>query len=328
MSDVVRKNGTFKTAEDAQHYAASMQLGGAKVDRRKLRPRAFDEFCEYLPDSTRTRRRAVCKICAKLHGHIRGVTESTFTLEWVVSEEHQDEVKERENNEASRHLRKKVTTDAGLKKVEDLHAMYKEDPDKYAEAAPLPPHEPIMTSREDAIELELEIEDAEIVARQVYNLAWCSALAVIAMQEPYVPAPQIAHGFDFSRVRVKEHAITVLAKHGVELPYDEDGKWKLASVEKFLCTLPRDQPVDLALTILQNHYVSGVRKLSKNKDYVKRVINYFKRARAAYMAVMKHVRDAFVGARVEEPWEQTDRVTRTLAGDETDEENDMEVSGQ
>ena len=43
---------------------------------------------------------------------------------------------------------------------------------------------------------------------------------------------------------------------------------------------------------------------------------------------MKHVRDAFVGTRVVEPWEQPDRVTRMLAGDETDEEHGMEVSGQ
>ena len=85
---VVQVRRTFKTMDEAQSFAANVHCS-EKVDRRKMRPRAFDEFCEYMPDSTSTHKRAKCKICVKLCGHIVGVTESTFNIEWVVGEAHQ-----------------------------------------------------------------------------------------------------------------------------------------------------------------------------------------------------------------------------------------------
>ena len=98
---VVEARRTFATMGEAQSFVSTFHAG-AKVDRRKMRPRAFDKFCEYMPDSSTTHRRAKCNICLKLHGHIAGVTESTFTLEWMVSEAHQDEARDRENRDQNK----------------------------------------------------------------------------------------------------------------------------------------------------------------------------------------------------------------------------------
>ena len=57
-------------------------------------------------------------------------------------------------------------------------------------------------------------------------------------------------------------------------------------------------------------------------DYPTEVLHYFRKARTAYEEIMEHVRRAFIGVRVEEPWWQPDLITRTLARYEADKEDD------
>lgn len=304
---VVHVRREFSTMEDAQRYAATVQFGGEKVDKRKMRPRAFDEFCEYLPDSTRTLKRAKCNICIKLHGHILGVTDSTFNLEWKVGDEHQTELKERENNEASRHLKAKVKTTDGVKTVKELHEMYKQDPDKFAVAAPPPPHQPIMITGDEAFDLETAIENGKELAGAVGRIAQATAYAVIAMQEPVADGAPSSYGP--LPINLEKHAKTVLAKHNVKLAdvgYDI-AKYNNAVIEQFLCELPRSEAVDLALHIYQKLWYKGVRKAAKNKDYFPYVLSRFQQARSAHEAAMKLVQTAFGEARFHPPWEPQPR---------------------
>jgi hypothetical protein len=308
----VQVRRAFKTMDEAQSFAASVHC--EKVDRRKLRPRAFDEFCEYTPESTSTHKRAKCKICVKLHGHVAGVTESTFTLEWVVGETHQGDVRERENNEASRHLRTKVKTDEGFKRVDELHQMYKENPSKYAVAAPPPPHEPVMKSFDEAFSLEENIEAGETLAHEVARLAKATAYAVIAMQDPVGDAPVHGVGLYYHGVDLQKRAETVMSKDGVQVLSSEytQSKYNLAKIEAYLCKLPRSEPVDLAIEVLQRWWYRGVKKATRNNEYLPRMLACFKAARSAHEEVMAAVRIAFAGL-VEAPWEPKDSTRLLLA---------------
>ena len=317
---VVHVRREFSTMEDAQRFVATVHFGGEKVDKRKMRPRAFDEFCEYLPDSTRTLKRAKCNICIKLHGHIAGVTEATFNLEWKVGDEHQAELKERENNEASRHLKAKVKTADGLKTVKELHEMYRQDPEKFAAAAPPPPHQPVMTTWDETIDLETAIEQGEELARAVGHIAWATAYAVIAMQEPVADGEPSPYGP--LQINLEKHAKTVLAKHNVKLADVGyvSAKYNNSVIEQFLCELPRSEAVDLALHIYQKLWYQGVRKAVKNKGYFPYVLSRFKQARSAHEAVMNLVQTAFGEARFYPPWEPQPRsyTERILAVDAED----------
>jgi hypothetical protein len=307
---VVHVRREFTSMEEAQRYAATVQFGGEKVDKRKLRPRAFDEFCEYLPDSTSTLKRAQCNICVKLHGHVSGVNESTFTLEWTVGQDHQNEVKERENNEASRHLRTKVKTVDGVMTVKDLHEMYRRDPDKFATAAAAPPHQPVMTSCRSAYDLETAIDMGRYLAGEVNRIAFMTAYAVIAMQDP---VPQIVPTL-YWKVNVQKHAEMVLAKHGITL-FDRsnpNSHYNCAEMEKFLCTLPRSEAVDIALHIFQKIWYLGVRKAAKNKDYLPHVLSRFKQACTAHEEAMKLVRLAFGRTAIYDPWFPSSRTEQIL----------------
>ena len=304
---VVHAQKTFKTMGEAQSFISTFH-GGEKVDRRKTRPRAFDEFCEYLPNSSSTYRRAKCNICVQLHGHIAGVTESTFHLEWTVSEAYQDESRERENNEASRHMRAKVKTGEGFKTVQELHQIYKADPAKYAVPAPPPPHEPVMASYDDASTSEMNIEDGEDLAGEVARLAHATAYAVIAMQEPVSEAGCMS-------VDLEKCAKAVLAKNGVHLLSAgyESSKYNMSKMEEYLCKLPRSESVDLAIEVIQKQWYYGVKNVKKNMDYLPRVLACFKAARSAHQKVMAAADAAFAGARIHPPWQQKDHTSRILA---------------
>ena len=315
-SFVVQVRRTFRSMEEAQHYAATVQFGGEKVDKRKLRPRAFDEFCEYLPDSTRTLKRAQCKICVKLFGHMSGVTQSTFTLEWTVGQDHQHEVKERENNEASRHLRAKVVTAEGVMTVKDLHEMYKRDPEKFATAAPPPPHQPIIAAyNKEAFELENAIECGETLTKEVYNMAKEIGFAVIAMQEPVMDSEPLGYrGGPNLPVDLEKRAKTVLAKHGVTLSDVRTNSMRNVSmIETFLCGLPRSKAVDLALYIYQKLWYQGVHKAVKNMDYFQYVLSRFHQARAAHEEAMELVQEAFGDLRLRRRWYPCEETERILA---------------
>ena len=321
-SVVVHVRREFRSMEDAQRYAATVQFGGDKVDKRKLRPRAFDEFCEYLPDSTCTLKRAQCNICVKLFGHISGVTESTFTLEWTVGQDHQHELKERENNEASRHLRARVATAEGVTTVKDLHEMYKKDPDKFATAVPPPPHKPIIAPyNKEAFELEYAVECGELLTKEIYNIAQEIGFAVIAMQEPVMDSEPLGYaGEPNLPVDLKTRAEKVLAKHGVTLANVRTiSMGNVSKIETFLCGLPRSKAVDLALYIYQKLWYQGVRKAAKNKDYFPYVLSRFHQARAAHKEAIELVQEAFGDVQLRRRWHPCEETERILAATDKEE---------
>ena len=296
---VVQVRREFTTMEEAQHFAASVQFGGEKVDRRKLRPRVFDEFCEYLPDSTLTHKRAKCKICFHLYGHIRGISESTFTLEWHLGADHQAEAKDRENNEASRHLKKKVIVDLPgepgvAKTVAELHAIYKAEPAKYEAPAPPPPHQPMMPNVSDIYDLEEAVEVGDMYAKQVKQLAIATAYVAIAMQEP------VSEG----KVSLEAHAKAVMKKGGVELQGPEyvGSEYNANLIERFLCGLQRSDVVDAAVKVFQTYWLRGVNKAAKNRDYFAFAKGRFDMSRTLYNEIMEKARVAFAGAEVIGPW--------------------------
>ena len=147
-----------------------------------------------------------------------------------------------------RHLKAKVKTADGVKTVKELHEMYKQDPEKFAAAAPPPPHQPVMITWEEPIDSEDAIEHGEELARAVGHIARATAYAVIAMQEPVADGGPSPSGRPLP-INLEKHAKTVLAKHNVKLA-DVDNmkaKYNHAAIEQFLCELPRSEAVDLAL---------------------------------------------------------------------------------
>ena len=283
---VVHSRREFDTVEDAQAFASTLF---GKVDRRKIRPRKFEEFCEYTSDSTATRKRAVCKICLKLYGHIIGVTESTIHLEWSVGEPHQADNKERENNEASRHLKKNVMTSEGIKKVEDLHQMYKSDPEKYSDPAPPPPPQPLLPTSQSTFHLELDIKDGKTYQNAVNFLVLHIGILVVSMQEPAT-----------GRIDIREHAAAILKRHGTDLfgtalsLHIQD----MAIIESYLCQLEQSEARDLAVVSMQKHWIQGAQKTPKNEQFFLRVRDHYDAAHGIYNQVKtlarRHYKDAEV----------------------------------
>lgn len=188
--------------------------------------------------------------------------------------------------------------------VKDLHEMYKRDPDKFAAAAPPPPHQPVMTSWSSAFDLEESISEGQEVAKEVYWIAKATAFAVIAMQNPVPDGAPCYYGGGPTPVEVEKHAKKVLAEHGVTLadPGYAIAKYNNAEMEKFLCGLQRTEAVDIALHIYQKLWYHGVKKAVKKKDYFPYVLSRFKQARAAHEEAMKLVKLAFGRAVINPLW--------------------------
>ena len=168
-----------------------------------------------------------------------------------------------------------------------------------------------MKSMDETFTLEENIEAGEHLAGEVYRLAFAPAYAAIAMQEPLSDdGPSPMWGVD-----LKKRAEAVMKKEGVQLMSSEyvTAKYNIPHIEAYLCKLPRSEPVDLAIEVLQKWWYHGVKKTAKNSDYYLRMLAFFKSARSAHEQVMVAVRAAFAGTRVSQPWEESRYVTRLLA---------------
>ena len=260
----------FDSMEQAQMFVQECgQIGRPKQDLRKVRPRLFDDFCEMLPEHTSSsEKRAQCKICVKLYGHVKGLTDSHIILKWKVDKI--TDPKERENKAASRHLNQLINTGKGQTSVKDLHNEFHLDPGKYENPAPLPKHQPLLPTFDERYASDFlcyDIETGNQYARDIRNMAVGASRAVIALQ---VDEP-------LSNGNIEDRANRIMRKHGVP-EHTLNGEYIENTLDHFICQLPRDPLVDMAIKIFHEYYILGILKKPKNAGYLEAAKDYYQRA--------------------------------------------------
>ena len=274
----------FETMEQAQTFTQECgQIGRPKQDLRKIRYRAFEEFCEMLPEQTSTEKRAKCKICVKLYGHVKGLAESNIVVKWTVGKGHTSDIRDRENRAASRHLSQKVQTEEGLKYIKELHDQFYANPSKYEAPAPAPPHQPLLPTyqeRHDADFLSFDISTGNQYAREIKKIAIAACLTIVAVSEPV------------GDTDVKEHAIGIMRKSGVDESALTD-EYIDSAIDHFVCTFPRGPMVDMAIKILHEYYIQGILKEPKNARYLQASKGYYQQAFLDYCNITQKAKLAF-----------------------------------